>query len=164
MIFLSGASSCSNEHVVFCKGKHSKRAVNYLKLGCLGDCKQQPIDSRSGSAWDMNLQSLVGCLLGNYSKHKSDPLNISQFRSGSLWRPCGTKGILRISVSLVGGRVAPGQHCYCGVRVVGSGNTESQLLREWNHTETLLGSGRRGHLTSGPSSFVAFSTPCSWTC
>lgn len=38
-----GASLCSKEHAVFCKGKHSKGPI-LMNLECLGDGKRQLID------------------------------------------------------------------------------------------------------------------------
>ena len=40
-----GASLCSKEHAVFCKGKHSKGPI-LMNLGCLDDSKRQLIDPK----------------------------------------------------------------------------------------------------------------------
>lgn len=78
MIFLSEASLCSNKHAVFCKGKHSQGAANYLKLRSFGYCKQQLIDPWRGSpGWHEFVAGVKLTPLGTISTSKSDPLDVS---------------------------------------------------------------------------------------
>lgn len=142
LIFLLGASLCSNEHAVFCKGKHSEGAVNYLKLGCLGDCKQQWINPRRGSGGTGFYSCWWGTHLRTIFKSKSDPLNCFIIYKWHIVTLMGFKRNLRdFCVPDWGrGRVTPEWYFYWGAREVAWGqnwvtNWILKILNKWNSSE-----------------------------